>query len=97
MARVVAPHGLLLFDVGNQCSLALLRPWMTCPASVLRILIDAGLSLFRVIGCFVLLQSTLEALPRCVAEAANAVDARLCQVFPFFGTRIFFLARKETL
>ena len=96
MARVVATGGLLLFDVVNRWSLASLRRgrWHVGPRGVRRILRHCGMEPTRMFGRMTLSQTILQVLPGPLASAVNVVDKALSTCIPFFGTRLYFLARK---
>lgn len=96
MARVVRPGGLLLFDVVNLHSLAVMKnaSWHIHPGAVRGILEDAGCRVERLKGAMLFTQTLIEVLPRPLAWLVNMLDRGACRLLPFLATRVYFLARK---
>ena len=96
MVRVLAPGGLLLFDIVNRWSLAILKKpsWHISPVAVRRIFRQCGCKLERTMGGLIFTQTLLEILPRPLAAALNVCDRVVCRALPCFATRVYFLARK---
>ena len=99
MARTVAPGGLLLFDIVNRWSLAMLRrpSWHISPPAVRRALRKAGCEPAGMIGGLIFTQTMLEILPGPLAAAWNSIDKAACRLIPAAATRVYFLARKQDL
>lgn len=98
MVRVLAPGGLLLFDIINRWSLAILKraSWHISPLAVRGILRQSGCKVTRMTGGLIFTQTLLEILPRPMAAALNVCDRAVCRALPCFATRVYFLARKST-